>query len=229
MPSPLPGMDPYLETPAVWPAFHRQLVAALYQTLLPGLVDRYRARVVARRYTAELVLFTSITREPHEEEVIEVRSRADGRLLTVVDVVSLGNRTTAAGRAAYLDTRKLAAGEKAGVVEVDLVTQGKPLLEFDRTGLPPHDYTVTVTRGTTPDRYEIYTSGVRKRLPKFKLPLAADDRDSVVDLQLAFARAFDLGGFERVLEYAKPVPADVKLAADDRDWVGEQVMPRPKA
>ena len=66
MPSPLPGMDPYLETPAVWPAFHRQLVAALYQTLLPGLVDRYRARVMARRYTAELVLFTSITREPHE-------------------------------------------------------------------------------------------------------------------------------------------------------------------
>ena len=229
MPSPLPGMDPYLETPAVWPAFHRQLVAALYQTLLPGLVDRYRARVVTRRYTAELVLFTSITREPHEEEVIEVRSRADGRLLTVVDVVSLGNRTTAAGRAAYLDTRKLAAGEKAGVVEVDLITQGKPLLEFDRTGLPPHDYTVTVTRGVTPDRYEIYTSGVRKRLPKFKLPLAADDRDSVVDLQLAFARAFDLGGFERVLEYAKPVPPDVKLADDDRAWVGEQVMPRPKA
>ena len=228
MPSPLPGMDPYLETPAVWPAVHRQLIAGLYQTLLPGLVDRYRARVVARRYTAEMVLFTSVTRELHDEEVIELRSRTDGRLLTVVDVVSIGNRTTAAGRAAYLDTRKLATVERAGMVEVDLVTQGKALLDFDRTGLPQHDYTVTVTRGATPDRYEIYTSGVRKRLPKFKLPLAADDRDSVVDLQLAFARAFDLGGFDRVLDYAKPLSPDVKLTDDDRSWVGEQVMPRPK-
>jgi hypothetical protein len=221
-------MDPYLESPAVWPAFHRQLVAGLYQTLLPGLVDRYRARVVARRYTAELVLFTSVTREPHEEEVIELRSRTDGRLLTVLDVVSIGNRTTAAGRAAYLDSRKLATLERAGMVEVDLLTQGKALLDFDRTGLPTHDYTVTVTRGATPDRYEIYTSGVRKRLPKFKLPLAADDRDSVVDLQLAFARAFDVGGFDQLLDYAKPLSPDVKLTDDDRSWVGEQVMPRPK-
>lgn len=228
MPSPLPGMDPYLESTAVWPTFHRQLIAALYQTLLPGLVDRYRARVTARRYTSEFVLFTSVTRTPHEEEVIELRSRADGRLLTVVDVVSIGNRTTTAGRAAYLETRKQAVAERAGLVEIDLLTQGKPLLEFDRTGLPPHDQTVTVTRGATPDRYEIYTSGVRKRLPKFKLPLAADDRDSVVDLQLAFARAFDLGGFDRVIDYTKPLPADVKLTDDDRVWVAEQVAPRPK-
>ena len=229
MPSPLPGMDPYLESAAVWPAFQRHLVAALYQTLLPGLVDRYRARVVPRRYTAETILFTSVTREPHEEEVIELRSRIDGRLLTVLDVTSIGNRTTTAGRAAYLETRKAAIAEKAGMVEVDLLTQGKPLLEFDRTGLPPHDYTVTVTRGVTPDRFEIYTSGVRKRLPKFKLPLAADDRDSVVDLQLAFLRAFDLGGFDQVLDYAKPLPVDVVLADDDRSWVGELANPRPKA
>lgn len=229
MPSPLPGMDPYLESAALWPTFHRHLIAALYQTLLPGLVDRYRARVVARRYTAEMILFTSVTREAYEEEVIELRSRTDGRLLTVLDVTSLGNRTTAAGRTAYLETRKAAVADKAGIVEIDLLTQGKPLLEFDRTGLPQHDYTVTVTRGVTPDRFEIYTSGVRKRLPKFKLPLAADDRDSVVDLQLAFLRAFDLGGFDQLLDYAKPLPPDVVLTDDDRSWVGEQANPRPKA
>ena len=34
---------------------------------------------------------------------------------------------------------------------------------------------------------------VQKRLPKFKLPLAADDRDALLDLQAAFARAYDLG------------------------------------
>ena len=44
MPSPFPGMDPYLEHPKLWPAFQHHLLACLYQILLPGLVDRYRAR-----------------------------------------------------------------------------------------------------------------------------------------------------------------------------------------
>ena len=36
MPSPFPGMDPYLEGEKHWPAFQHHLVACLYQTLLPG-------------------------------------------------------------------------------------------------------------------------------------------------------------------------------------------------
>jgi hypothetical protein len=228
VPSPLPGMDPYLESPKLWPAFHRHIVAAVYQSLLPGLVDRYRARVSTRSYTSELVLFTSVTREPHDEEYIEIRSRTDGRLVTLVEVVSLGNRTTVEGKATYLATRMAAQREKAGVVEIDLLTQGKPPFEFDRATLPPHDHTVTVTRGGTPDRYEIYTSGVRKRLPKFKLPLAADDRDTVLDLQVAYARGFDAGGFDRLIDHTAPLPPDVKLADEDREWVREQVNPRSK-
>ena len=228
MPSPLPGMDPFLEHPKLWPAFHRHLVASVYQILLPGLVDRYRARVSARSYTSDVVLFTSVTKEQHDEEFIEIRSRTDGRLVTLVEVVSLGNRTTAAGKAAYLGTRTAAQRERAGVVEMDLLTQGKPPLDFDRTALPPHDGTVTVTRGATPDRHEIYACGVRKRLPKFKLPLAADDRDTVLDLQLAFARAFEAGQFDKQINYAGPLPPDVKMTDEDKAWVGEQVNPRPK-
>ena len=75
--------------------------------------------------------------------------------------------------------------------------QGKPTLTYSRDGLPEYDYAVTVTRSTAPDRYEIYTATLQKRLPKFKLPLAADDRDALLDLQAAFARAYDLGNFAR--------------------------------
>ena len=65
MPSPFPGMDPYLEQPKLWPAFQHQLLACLYQILLPGLVDRYRARVGTRTYTSEMALFTSVVKEDH--------------------------------------------------------------------------------------------------------------------------------------------------------------------
>ena len=42
MPNPFPGMDPFLEDEKLWPVFHHQFAACLYQILLPGLVDRYR-------------------------------------------------------------------------------------------------------------------------------------------------------------------------------------------
>jgi Protein of unknown function (DUF4058) len=228
VPSPFPGMDPFLEHPVVWASYHRHLVAAVYQMLLPGLVDRYRARVVPRTYTSELILFTSITKENHAEEYIEIRSRTDGRLVTLVEVVSVGNRTTAAGRTAYLATRTAAQADRAGVVEIDLLTQGRPPVDLDRNALPPYDHTVCVTRGGTPDRHEIYACAVRKRLPKFKLPLAADDRDTVLDLQLVVARAYETGRFETVLDYSKPLPGDVKLKDDDRAWAVETANPPKK-
>ena len=85
MPSPFPGMDPYLESEQLWPGFHHQLVTCLYQILLPGLVDKYRARVSQRSYVTEQALFTSIVREEHHEEYIEIRQRSDGRMSYSLD------------------------------------------------------------------------------------------------------------------------------------------------
>lgn len=221
MPSPFPGMDPYLETPKLWPAFQHQLLACLYQILLPGLVDRYRARVGTRTYVSEMPLFTSIIREQFAEEYIEIRNRTDGRLVTLLEVVSPANKTTPAGRQAYLDARQQAVAQRAGIVEIDLVMQGKPLLTYSRDGLPEYDYAVTVTRANAPDRYEIYTSTLQKKLPKFKLPLAADDRDALLDLQAAFGRAYDLGSFLSQIDYKGPPPPDVPVSAANRAWAEE--------
>ena len=130
MPSPFPGMDPYLEDERVWPTFQHQLVSCLYQILLPGLVDRYRARIAQRHYVTEQALFTSVVREEHHEDYIEIRQRSDGRLVTLVDVVSPANKLTTAGRSAYLDTRREGKNAGANLVEIDLVLQGQPTLEY---------------------------------------------------------------------------------------------------
>jgi hypothetical protein len=219
MPSPFPGMDPYLEDAKLWPPFQHQFVACLYQILLPGLVDRYRARVGQRLYVTEMPLFTSVIREEHLEEYIEVRQRSDGRLVSLIDIASPVNKTAARGRSAYLDKRREGRAQGASLVEIDLVLQGQPLLDYSRDGLPDWDYDVTVTRCTQPERYEIYTATLQKRLPRFKLPLAADDRDTVVDLQAVFARCYDQGGFGGQIDYKKDPP--VKLADEDRRWLDE--------
>jgi hypothetical protein len=219
MPSPFPGMDPFLEQPAHWPAFHRQFVASLYQLLLPALVDTYRARVVTRNYVTELPLFTSVLREPHTEEYVEVRSRTDGRLVAVLDVTCPANKQTRPGTEAYLATRKHAEAARAAVVDIDLLTHGPRLIEFDRSTLAAYDQCITVTRSGAGNRYEVYTATVQKKLPKLRVPLAADDRDALIDLQDVFRRAYDQGAFLSKIDYKADLPAEVTLAADGRNWV----------
>ncbi len=217
MPSPFPGMDPYLEEEKLWPVFHHQFISCLYQILLPGLVDRYRARVAQRHYVTETALFTSVIREEHHEDYIEIRQRSDGRLITQVDAVSPANKSTSVGRVAYMTKRREGKTSGASLVEVDLILAGQPMLEYSRDGLPDWDYAVTVTRSTQPERYEIYTATLQKRLPRFRLPLAADDRDTVLDLQAAFVRCYDQGGFAAMVDYKRD-PATL-LKEDDRTWL----------
>lgn len=219
MPSPFPGMDPYLEEEKLWPEFQHHLVLCLYQILLPGLHDRYRARVAQRLYATEQALFTSVIREEHREDFIEIRQRNDARLVTLVDVVSPTNRTSSCGRQAYLDTRKEARNGGANLVEIDLVLQGTPMLDYSRENLPEWDYAVTVTRATQQERHEIYTATLQKRLPRFRLPLAADDRDTVLDLHTAFSRCFDQGNFLSRVDYKRD--PTTKLTDAQRGYVAQ--------
>jgi hypothetical protein len=208
--SPFPGMDPYLEDPALWPQFHRRLVAALAESLRPTVAGRYGLVTQCRRYmTAE-----AEGGEEHQEDYLEIRQRSNDQLVTLADVVSPANKTTAEGREAYLGQRRKAKDARANMVEIDLVLQGRPTLEYSRDGLPDWDYAVTVTRSTQPERYEIYTATLQKRLPRFRLPLAADDRDTVLDLQAAFLRCYGEGGYFERIDYGRS-PA-VPLKEEDR-------------
>ncbi len=50
MPSPFPGMDPYLEHPDLWPGVHQWLIIALAQLLSPQLRPKYVVSVEVRMY-----------------------------------------------------------------------------------------------------------------------------------------------------------------------------------
>ena len=221
MSSPLPGMDPYLEEEKRWPAFQPLVVHALYQMLLPGLMDRYRARVGEREYTSEQALFTSIVREEHKESFIEVRQRSDGRLITLLEAISPANKITSEGRRLYLDRRAEVKKMNANIVEIDLVLQGQTLIDYAKDATPTWDYAVIVTRRTHPDRYEIYSATLTKPLPRFRVPLASDDRDTVLDLQAAVSRAYDQGDFGKGIDYTRD-PA-TRLSDENRRWLNERL------
>lgn len=53
MPSPFPGMDPYLETPRLWPDVHQKLISEMQTALTPALRPRYVARAELRVYVLD--------------------------------------------------------------------------------------------------------------------------------------------------------------------------------
>ena len=53
MPSPFPGMDPYIEKPPIWPDFHDAFVAAIRGLLQPQLRPRYVALMQERWFVVE--------------------------------------------------------------------------------------------------------------------------------------------------------------------------------
>ena len=54
MPTPFPGMDPYLERPGMWEEVHTRLIVAIADTLGPQVRPNYRVGVEQRTYLAVL-------------------------------------------------------------------------------------------------------------------------------------------------------------------------------
>jgi Protein of unknown function (DUF4058) len=54
MPSPFPGMDPYLESPEFWSEVHHRLITAIAINLAPPLRPKYQVAIEKRTYLAAL-------------------------------------------------------------------------------------------------------------------------------------------------------------------------------
>ena len=50
MDTPFPGMDPYLEHPALWPDVHNRFIAAIADAAVPLVAPRYYVALERRGY-----------------------------------------------------------------------------------------------------------------------------------------------------------------------------------
>src|SRR5438132_4414649 len=72
MPSPFPGMDPYLEDPDIWEDFHANLAGEIQSQLAPRLRPRYIA-AITRRVSYEEVAVEETQRHSAKPDVSVVR------------------------------------------------------------------------------------------------------------------------------------------------------------
>ncbi|MFB2897376.1 DUF4058 family protein [Aerosakkonemataceae cyanobacterium BLCC-F50] len=54
MPSPFPGMNPYLEDPELWSEVHHRLITAIADALAPSLLPKYYVAIEKRTYLSDI-------------------------------------------------------------------------------------------------------------------------------------------------------------------------------
>lgn len=84
MPSPFPGMNPYLEQASVWRDFHHSFIVATREVLAAQISPAYFVRIEGDQYFHEI----------EEESVwyMEVLSKDDRRVVTIIELLSWTNK-----------------------------------------------------------------------------------------------------------------------------------------
>jgi Protein of unknown function (DUF4058) len=233
MPSPFPGMNPYLEAPGLWSEVHSWLIVELARMLNQRIIPKYRAAVEKRVYEESLtatlsqpILLALPEAETTIERYLEVREVATGEVVTVVEILSPKNKRFSMGEAAptgegrdqYLNKRQKVLGSQSHLVEIDLLRGGEalPMQDAGRS-----DYRVLVSRVEQRPIAELYPFNLRDRLPCFGLPLKAGDESVPIDLNVLMQMVYESAALDLAIDYGQqPTPG---LSQDDFDWVQKMV------
>jgi len=228
MPSPIPGMDPFLEDPAVFPDLHDNLISELRNAINAQLPPPYYARSSSRVWVEpdRCVFHSEHPLEEFRERFLDIYAKpGDERLVTTIEILSLTNKLTSGeGRSLYLRKQRKVLGSKVNLVEIDLLRGGKHTTAV-RLGdalaqAGPYDYHICVHAFEEPGDFVIYPISLGERLPTIRIPLLPGDGAVPVDLQPLLDRCYDTGLYQRTIPYATAAPVP-PLRPEQAAWVEE--------
>jgi len=218
MPSPFPGMNPYLEQDDCWHDFHRRF--------LPHVADLIFAQVRAK-YIVKLVARTSIGLSEVETEdldFIEIQDLRTREVITVIELLSLSDKPSGPHSDQYLARRVRVLSSAANLVEIELLRwRGPPLPPSEWPNWRECAYSVYVFRPEVLPFSEFWPLRLRDPLPVIPVPLRRPDPDAQLDLQAILHSLYDSAGYERYIYAGAPDPP---LAPEDAAWA-QQFLPRP--
>ncbi|BAZ12521.1 hypothetical protein NIES4071_43520 [Calothrix sp. NIES-4071] len=125
MPSPFPGMDPYLEQAVFWSSFHSRLIVAIADAIEPQLSSQYYVEVETRTYQSDdsdnslmigipdAVVFANKSDATSSQQLTDdssVATQSRPELVTLPMPVSVNER--------YLEVREMVTDEVITVIEL---------------------------------------------------------------------------------------------------------------
>jgi hypothetical protein len=222
--------------PQILPKYYIEVETRTYQEdgdseLLVGIPD---AVVMASRATAEL------PKEPIElkssgvalqnrpqrvqvpmgvevrERYLEVREVGTDEVVTVIELLSPKNKRVGVGRLAYEAKRQRLLGSNAHFIELDLLRRDAPMpIVGDENNWL---YRILVSRCEERPIADLYGFNLQDVIPGIPLPLRAEDREPVIDLQAIFEGIYERSGYKFRLNYRDRLPLPL-LSEEELRWV----------
>jgi hypothetical protein len=260
MPSPFPGMDPFIEGQQ-WRDLHHGMISMIQELLAPNVLPRYVVLVEEDVYlipardegaetrrakqiipdafivegqgaaarptggsTATLIPIepVTLTLPPLVEQrqaYLTVRYRETREVVTVIEFLSPTNKGPD-GRNEFLRKREEVLQSPAHLVELDLLRGGERLPTVEP--LPPGDSYAFVSRVPHRPKAAVYVWPLSHLLPAIPIPLAGEDPDVWLNLQLAFTTVYERAAYAYSLDYRQPV--EQPLNETDAAWVRQVVQ-----
>ncbi len=154
--------------------------------------------------------------------------KAQRRVVTAIEFISLANKTTAAGRKQYRAKQNQFIDAEVNLVEIDLLRRGKWVIAAAPNDYPVNlkkPYRICVVRANASDEAEIYPATFAAPLPTIKIPLRTSDTDVLLPLQMLINQAYDNGRYGNDLDYSvMPLPA---FHEDDQKWITTFLASQP--
>jgi hypothetical protein len=172
-----------------------------------------------------------IRTDPLQHQFVEIRDAARGhRLITLIEIVSPSNKRPGPDRRAYESKQRDLLDSDANLIEIDLLRGGQRLLPYPDLAEAAHqlncDYLILINRhqqrmGNWMD-YTLYPISLHEPLPCLPVPLAGDDPDIPLDLQIAAQEVYRRALYSRMVDYSLP-PPEPPLSNEDMAWLDRQL------
>jgi hypothetical protein len=218
MPSPFPGLDPFLEDQGYWNEFRKVFIGWTQYSLAERIPDSYEVRLGER-----MSLISPPDSHPEygsrsdtgevSELRIEIRRLSDRAVITVIELLSPINKQ-AQGANLYSKDRFEILQRRVHLVELDLLIDGERLNMQDE--LPRGHYYAFVSRAKRRPASDVYAWSIRDPLPTIPIPLMTPDPDISLDLAAIFQTVYQRARYERSINYKAPL--GLPLRREDRDW-----------
>lgn len=252
MPSPFPGMDPYLEDPLEWPGVHTNLIVAIQELLAPQVAPHYVVRIEQR-------VHISSPEDPRRRAIVPdvyiAEQPRTGERSATATLISPSARIEAIYepemRTRYLEIRDARGREVVTTLELlspankatdspgraqfldkreKILCSGTHWIEIDllRAGERPErieaqsDYYALLNRGGGYGPFDVWFTDLRDRLPVIAVPLRTPHDDVPLDLQAALDTVYERAYYADAIDYARPIPSPPLLPAD-ASWVAARI------
>jgi Protein of unknown function (DUF4058) len=221
MPSPFPGMNPFLEQDEVWHDFHERFLPHLAEIIGAQIASHYIVKIDEHVYIHEpsaerrtlLGRGDVLAVDVEGVSFLEIRDRRDRRLVMVIELLSPTNKYSGPDRKQYLGKRGGLLASSTHLVELDLL-RGGPRMPFAEPH-PECEYYALVSRMEKRPTADFWPIRLREPLPIIPIPLREPDLDASLDLQAALHHVYEAARYANYIYEGAPQPA---LSAADDAW-----------